>query len=43
MERVVTFSNPDQPEAWLNAIAQKTGDASSTDFDLPASPTQPGG
>ncbi len=43
MERTVTFSNPDQPEAWLNAIAQDTGPASSTDFDLPASPTQPGG
>lgn len=43
MERVVTFTDPSQPEAWLNAIAQEVGDASPSDFVVPDSPTQPAG
>jgi len=42
-ERIVTFTDPSQPEAWLNAIAQEVGDASPGDFVVPGSPTQPAG
>jgi hypothetical protein len=43
MERRVIFSDPTFEDAVLNVIAQETGEALETDFDLPASPTQPQG
>lgn len=41
MERRVIFTDPAFEDAVLNVIAQETGEALETDFDLPASPTQP--
>lgn len=43
MERTVDFTDTAFDNAVLTVIAQETGEALETDFDLPASPTQPQG